>query len=275
MLKSWRNKVRIELEQFGLGRLGVVVLVLATMIAGCRGNRSTVPPVHLNQNMDFQQKFEAQETNEWFNDGRGMRQPVKGTVNRASLTDDGTAEYRVHYQGKWETVGTVPTKQLDNKPATIHYFTGLNSNGNKIVAKHERAQAGKKASEQTPPTVPPKDGLVGLPSALKLNSALLDRGEKRYNVFCTPCHGTSGYGDGSVAKKAAALTVPSYHGPTAAKDIDIRTYPLGYIYHVISKGSILMQPYAAQIPVADRWAIAAWVRTLQRSQTAGTQEASN
>ena len=267
--------MRIELEQFGLGRMGLVVLLVATMLVGCRGNRSPDPPVHLNQNMDFQQKFEAQESNAWFNDGRGMRQPVEGTVSRSSLTDDGTAEYRVHYQGKWETVGTVPTKQLDNKPATIHYFTGLNADGNQIVAKHELAQAGKKASEQAPPRVPSKNGLVGLPANIKLSPALLDRGEKRYNVYCTPCHGVSGYGDGSVAMKASELTVPSYHGPTAAKDIDIRTYPLGYIYHVISKGSVLMQPYAAQIPVADRWAISAWVRTLQRSQTAGTQEASN
>ena len=137
-----------------------------------------------------------------------------------------------------------------------------------------------RASLQKLPSIETGDGLPGLPSArgvaeIQLSPALLDRGEKTYNVYCAPCHGVSGYGDGSVALRAPGLIIPSYHGPTDKKDIDIRTYPLGYIFHVITHGAGRMQGYAAQIPVADRWAAAAWVRTLQRSQTAGTQEASN
>ena len=271
--------MRNELLQFGLGRLALVLLLTASLV-GCRGNRSKEPPVHLNQNMDFQQKFEAQETNDWFNDGVAMRLPVEGTVSRSTPTDTGVEEYRVHYEGKWQTVGKVPTKRLDNKPGTIHYFTGLNANGNRVLDKHLREQAGKKPSEQKLPSIEVNDGLAGLPAArgvaeLQLTPAFLDRGEKTYNVFCAPCHGVSGYGDGSVALRAPGLIIPSYHGPTDKKDIDIRTYPLGYIFHVITHGAGRMQGYAAQIPVADRWAAAAWVRTLQRSQTAGTQEASN
>jgi len=230
--------------------------------------------------MDFQQKFEAQEANSWFNDGSAMRLPVEGTINRKSPTDTGHDEYRVHYEGKWQTIGKVPTKRLDNKPGTTHFYTGLNANGNRVLEAHLRDQAGKKYSEQTLPSIATTDGLDSLPSArgvaeIQLGPALLDRGEKQYNVFCAPCHVVSGYGDGSVALRAPGLIIPSYHGPTDKKDIDVRTYPLGYIFHVITHGAGRMQGYAAQIPVADRWAVAAWVRTLQRSQTAGTQEASN
>jgi hypothetical protein len=235
--------MRYDLEQFGL-----TLLLLATALGGCRGNKSDVPPVHLNQNMDFQQKFEAQEPNDWFPNGRAMREPIEGTVSR-SLEGAKFANY---------LGGRVPTVRLRNDGRTNHYFTGLNAQGNAAVAKHAVDQAGKKESERTPPQVKATDGLQGLPHYVRLNEGLLDRGKERFGVYCTPCHGLSGYGNGSVALKAGSkLTVPSYHGPTDAETRDARTYPLGYIYHVITHGSGRMESYARQIPGPDRWAIAA------------------
>ncbi len=104
--------------------------------------------------------------------------------------------------------------------------------------------------------------LDGLPSGMVLDEALLSRGEARYNIYCAACHAKSGYGDGIVTARGLKVPPPSYH---TAK---LKAMPLGYFYEVITKGKGTMMPYAAQIPVADRWAIAAWVRVLQVSQDA-------
>lgn len=255
--------MQIDLKQFGLGRCALLVLLVATPLVGCRGNKSPDPPVHLNQNMDFQQKFEAQEENPWFTNGRAMRGPVPGTVSRGL-----NANAAMDYLGY-----TVPSTRL-GKPSTEGYFTGLTPEGRRVVAQHTRQAEGKPASELNPPKVEASQGIDGLPSFFKdpdpkKLAALLKRGEERFNIFCTPCHGVDGYGKGSVALLAGdQLSVPSYHGPTAAEARDVRTYPLGYIYHVINHGVGRMESYASQIPAPDRWAIASWVRTLQRSQTA-------
>jgi len=63
----------------------MAALVLST---GCQGSLSDKPPVHLNQNMDFQERFDAQEANAFFADGRAMRAPVRGTVARGELKDE-------------------------------------------------------------------------------------------------------------------------------------------------------------------------------------------
>ena len=61
----------------------VLALGMVVLAAGCRGNKSADPPVHLQQNMDFAQSYEAQEVNEWFPDKRAMRPPVEGTQARS------------------------------------------------------------------------------------------------------------------------------------------------------------------------------------------------
>lgn len=101
-----------------------------------------------------------------------------------------------------------------------------------------------------------------------LTREFLRRGQERYNIFCAPCHGYSGYGDGVVNRRAERLQegtwtpVASFHTETA------RARPAGYIYNAIVNGVRTMPPYGAQIPVEDRWAIVAYVRALQRSQHA-------
>ena len=69
-----------------LVRVGVFAAVL--VFAGCRGTISEEPPIHINPNMDFQEKFEPQEVNLFFDDHRSMRPPVAGTISRGSLKED-------------------------------------------------------------------------------------------------------------------------------------------------------------------------------------------
>jgi hypothetical protein len=98
-----------------------------------------------------------------------------------------------------------------------------------------------------------------LPPPLTLTRELLARGHDRYGIFCTPCHGLTGNGLGIVVQRGYRQP-PSFH-------IDrLREAPVGYFYDVTTRGFGSMMDYAAQIPAADRWAIAAYVRALQLSQ---------
>jgi mono/diheme cytochrome c family protein len=99
-----------------------------------------------------------------------------------------------------------------------------------------------------------------LPESIKLDAALLERGHERYNIYCAPCHDQSGQGLGPVTQRGGGFKV----APANLHQERLMPMPLGYFYEVITNGKLPnMLPYAAQIPVEDRWAIAVWVRALQ------------
>ncbi len=92
-----------------------------------------------------------------------------------------------------------------------------------------------------------------------LTQQLLLRGQERFNIYCSPCHGRTGDGQGMVVQRGFK-SPPSYH-------IDrLRNQPIGYFFDVMTNGFGQMSSYASQVPPQDRWAIAAWVRTLQFSR---------
>ena len=101
--------------------------------------------------------------------------------------------------------------------------------------------------------------LEGLPKGMELTADLLERGRTRYNVFCSPCHGYTGYGNGMVVQRGFKPP-PSFHATR------LKQSPLGYFYVVISNGYGSMYTYAPSIPPEDRWAISAYVKALQLSQ---------
>ena len=92
-----------------------------------------------------------------------------------------------------------------------------------------------------------------------MTKALLLRGQERYNIFCSPCHGRLGDGRGMVVQRG-------YKQPTSYHDERLRQAPVGYFFDVMTNGFGVMSSYAPQVPVADRWAIAAYIRALQLSQ---------
>lgn len=182
---------------------------MAFALSACtQGATSELPPIHLLQNMDFQQKFEAQEKSTFFKDGRAMRLPVPGTVAH------------------------------NPKRGERHRDEGRDEKTGRLVD--------------------------ALPPGMKLDETLLARGKERYNIYCSPCHGESGKGNGIVTQRGAGLAVP----PPNFNEPRLTAMPLGHFFDVITNGvgeapNQNMLPYAAQIPVDDRWAIAAWVRALQ------------
>ncbi len=183
-----------------------LTLALAAVLAlsGCRGMVSEAPPIHPNLNMDFQEKFNPQEANPYFADGRAMRVPVAGTIARGFLRDDAGI-----YQGRTAGGAFLPTTPV---PVTRE---------------------------------------------------LLLRGQQRYNIYCSVCHGKAGNGQGIIMTGGYGYTpAPSYH------DDRLRSVEDGYLYNVITNGVRSMPGYAQQIAVGDRWAIVSYIRALQRSQNA-------
>lgn len=94
---------------------------------------------------------------------------------------------------------------------------------------------------------------------------VLLRGQSRFNIFCAPCHGPAGYGDGLIVQRGFTRP-PSFHTDT------LRAAPAGHFFDVISHGFGAMPSYAPQIPTDDRWAIVAYIRALQRSQHASLSD---
>jgi len=98
-----------------------------------------------------------------------------------------------------------------------------------------------------------------------IGRAELERGQQRYNIYCTPCHGRLGDGQGMVVQRGLRQAA-SYHQDR------LRQEKVGYFYDVITNGFGAMQSYAEQVPVRDRWLIVAYVRALQLSQHASVED---
>lgn len=179
-----------------------LILATALVFISCRGEKFDHQPVHPNMNMDQQERYEAQEENNFFEDGRSMRVPVEGTVARGNLRED------------------------------TRFYQGINEDSSFVD------------------TIP-----------VNVTKSFLQKGQKEYNVYCTPCHGQTGDGRGIImVGRYGYVPAPSYH-------IDrLRDIEDGYIYSTIANGIRNMPSYAQQIEVEDRWAIVAYVRALQRSQ---------
>jgi len=96
---------------------------------------------------------------------------------------------------------------------------------------------------------------------MPVTAEMMARGRERYNVFCSPCHGRTGQGNGMVVQRGFRAP-PSFH------EERLRTAPVGYYVNVETNGFGAMSDYAAQVPIEDRWAIAAYIRALQLSQRA-------
>ena len=96
---------------------------------------------------------------------------------------------------------------------------------------------------------------------LPVTRALLERGQQRFNIYCSPCHDRLGTGNGMIVRRG-------YRQPTSYHIDRLRGVPVGYLYDVITNGIGPMPDYAAQIQPRDRWAIVAYVRVLQLSQDA-------
>jgi mono/diheme cytochrome c family protein len=96
---------------------------------------------------------------------------------------------------------------------------------------------------------------------MAVTADVMARGQERYDVFCAPCHGRTGVGNGMIVQRG-------FRQPPSYGEQRLREAPAGYYFDVMTNGFGAMQDYAAQVPVADRWAIVAYIRALQLSMNA-------
>jgi mono/diheme cytochrome c family protein len=222
--------------------------------------------------MQDQPKYKPQRASTFFADGQSSRPYVAGTIPRGHLNDD-----KFFYQGKQDATQTTSagasaqnsggTTQgvLQTAAPNVQGAGGtvpggdVNTRGNtggKIgtTAGEIQSQAGKGDATTFP---------------FPVTKEVLDRGQQRYQIFCSECHGLTGYGDGMIVRRGFRRP-PSYH------DDRLRNEPVGHYFDVITNGWGAMPDYATQIPPEDRWAIIAYIRALQLSrQGQATQGATN
>lgn len=178
--------------------------------------------------MQDQPRYKAHKKNDFFKDGKAMRELPEGTVPRGFLRED-----KAFYTGKTETGNGQQTTA-----ATPAATPMMDASGNTLVTDFT--------------------GLVS-EFPLPVTKELIDRGEQRYKVFCIVCHGPVGNGDGMIVRRG-------FSKPPTYNDDRLRNAPVGHFYNVITNGQGKMGSYASQIPPADRWAIVAYIRALQISQ---------
>ena len=130
--------------------------------------------------------------------------------------------------------------------------------GARPLPAHAVARGDLRADALTYTGLTPEGDLATAPP-MPVTRELLTRGRERFDIFCSPCHGRTGEGRGMVVQRG-------YKQPSSFHVDRLRQAPVGYVFDVMTNGFGVMPSYAAQVPVEDRWAIAAYLKTLQLSR---------
>ncbi|TCK71757.1 c-type cytochrome [Acidipila rosea] len=110
-----------------------------------------------------------------------------------------------------------------------------------------------------------KDGKEQNLMPFPVTMQVMERGQERFNIYCTPCHSRVGNGDGMIVQRGYK-PAGNYHGAR------LMAKPLSHFFYVMTNGYGAMPDYSAQLTPADRWAVAAYIRALQLSQAATTKD---
>jgi len=100
-----------------------------------------------------------------------------------------------------------------------------------------------------------------------VTTEMMQRGQRKFKTFCTPCHGALGDGRGMIVQRG-------FPKPNSFHSDSLRTKPVGYYFDVMTNGFGRMYNYASSVAVSDRWAVAAYIRALQKSQRVAIEELS-
>jgi mono/diheme cytochrome c family protein len=215
-----------------------IAITPPVIVAAKRVTDQPFPRLHLIQDMDMQVKKKTQKATTLFADGRIMRPPVNGTVPRGGLMTDSRM-----FAGLESTSGLMMVADAPAAPA---------------AAVVDPAAAAAERDKR------PWVKAVPIPVSLDL----LKRGQERYRIYCSTCHGLGGEGDGLVSLRAVELEQPTWTRPVSLVSEGIVKQPVGQIFDTVTNGVRRMAGYGDQISVEDRWAITAYVKALQRSRVA-------
>ena len=168
---------------------------------------SKKPPIHLNPNMDDQERFDAQEKQYFYtSEDVAKRNPIEGTIPYGYYKDDNPQFY----------YGKLSNEEFVEKVSNV----------------------------------------------MKVDEKMIKRGQERFDIYCSVCHGYTGDGDGMVAHNDKYSLIPtSIHSETLKEKDD------GYFFDLITNGVRNMPGYAHQITPEDRWAIVAYIKALRFSRS--------
>jgi mono/diheme cytochrome c family protein len=169
--------------------------------------------------MQDQPKMKAFRASTFFRDGQSSRPLIDGTIPRGWLRAD--TEF---YTGKKKKTPGAPIPTPATAAATTAAFA---------------------------------DDVETFP--FPITAEVLARGQARYQIFCSVCHGQTGQGDGMIVRRG-------FRQPPSLNEQRLREAPVGHFFDAVTNGWGAMPSYAAQIPAPDRWAIIAYIRALQLSQ---------
>ena len=218
-------------------RLGAVVRMTALVLTACGLLLTTA----CRRDMQDQPKSIAYRENTFYKDGTGSRPLVEGTVPRGYLREDRALYLGKKPLGQTQTAGQ-PAANPQN-PSGPAATTGTTTSA---------------PNSASPSSLYPDD-VETFPFAITRED--LQRGQERYDIFCSACHGKTGAGDGMVARRGFNKPAPaSYHQDR------LRQAPVGHFFDAMTNGWGAMPSFASQVPVEDRWRIIAYIRALQLSQ---------
>jgi mono/diheme cytochrome c family protein len=229
------RKSRASNSRFGTFRFGASDLFrissfrfrISTLICFC----PLLLAVGCQQPMGEQPSCRPLKPSSFFGDGQSARPLVAGTVARGQLRLD-----RAFYTGELGPAQGGTPMDAAGGGISLH------------VAR--TALAEKPYVRQFP---------------FRVTREVLQRGQERFTIYCSVCHGPLGYGDGKVVQRGFTQP-PSYHTDR------LRDAPVGYFFDVITRGFGSMPDYAPQVPPGDRWAIVTYLRALQLSQCASMKD---
>ena len=256
----------------------ILLLIPPVMVFRAMGQTSRAPRLHFNPDMDWQHKYKAQSVGpnmgEELNpdyllgNSRSAQGRLPGTVRWGALEED--TEF---YQGIQSGSSSVTVTALGSQIHTSlqdedHAETPGETSSESAADPAAQEPSGQEAAAGAAPAVAEPAWVAKFPEGVEVSEALLARGQARFNIYCTPCHGYSGNGDGLVNQRALALAASGKATWTAAKSLHdplVKVQPVGRIFDTITNGRGTMGPYRSQITPEDRWAIVAYVQALQET----------
>lgn len=236
---------KVHNKQANTGRqLGTLLALAATGSAlafagGCRGDRTDAPPRQFFPDMDDQPKFDPQSETAFFEDGRSQRMPVERTVAFGSRSE------------------------LPTGVASDEWGEMIDADRGSLLKADETFAFGIVEGS----TVDEPDYVAYMP--IPVTSDLIKRGEERFNIYCSACHGYDGEGGASGTVGALWSYAPSNLLAEQYRDRGNEFGKDGYLYHIIRDGlwgpdgSNRMPAYGYNIDEKDAWAIVAYIRALQ------------
>ncbi|MDB6138740.1 MAG: cytochrome [Verrucomicrobiaceae bacterium] len=202
----------------------IFAAILIVGAAGFRGDKFARTPLYIFPDMKEQPKVKYQAASAFFADGIGERMPITHTVPMG---------FEIPAMASAATGAT---------PPRYGFINGLDF--------YNTVKVGDYYGD-------------GFPAELALDGGLLERGQQRFNIYCSPCHGLSANGKG-ITSKYGILTAFNFQQAGSTDPKNPAAYrPTGEIFDTITNGKGLMGPYGGVLPVRDRWAIISYIRTLQ------------